>query len=137
MIPRSAFANSLRATGTTPGPNTKSPSLSNAGQIGTRERLAFGLLIYTGQRRSDVVRMRRDDLVASKHALCITQRKTGAKLVIPVHGQLAIILAAAERSGGAILQTPFGKPFTAAGFGNWMAERINGAGLPDRCVAHG
>lgn len=105
--------------------------------VGSRERLAFGLLLYTGQRRSDVVRMQWDDLVAGEQALCVTQRKTRAKLVIPVHAQLAAIFSSAERRAGAILQTPFGKPFTAAGFGNWMAERISEAKLPDRCVTHG
>lgn len=34
------------------------------------------------------------------------------------------------------LVTDFGKPFTAAGFGNWFRERCNEAGLP-HCSAHG
>jgi hypothetical protein len=34
------------------------------------------------------------------------------------------------------LTTPFGKPFTAAGFGNWFRDRCNEAGLP-HCSAHG
>ena len=33
--------------------------------------------------------------------------------------------------------TSFGKPFTAAGSGNWFRERCNEAGLPLRCTAHG
>ena len=36
-----------------------------------------------------------------------------------------------------ILQTAFGRPFTSNGFGNYMADKISRAGLPDRCVAHG
>jgi integrase len=34
------------------------------------------------------------------------------------------------------LVTEFGKPFTAAGFGNWFRERCNEAGLR-HCSAHG
>ncbi len=34
------------------------------------------------------------------------------------------------------LTTAFGKPFTAAGFGNWFREQCNEAGLP-HCSAHG
>src|SRR5262244_666484 len=34
------------------------------------------------------------------------------------------------------LTTQFGKPFTAAGFGNWFREQRNDAGLP-HCSAHG
>ena len=36
----------------------------------------------------------------------------------------------------AFLVTNFGKPFTEAGFGNWMRERCDEAGLPD-CSSHG
>jgi hypothetical protein len=35
------------------------------------------------------------------------------------------------------LVTEVGKPFTAAGFGNWFADRCREAGLPDKCRAHG
>src|SRR5690606_33868012 len=33
--------------------------------------------------------------------------------------------------------TSFGKAFTGNGFGNFMADRIAEAGLPERCVTHG
>ena len=36
----------------------------------------------------------------------------------------------------AFLVTEYGKPFTAAGFGNWFRNRCNEAGLP-QCSAHG
>ena len=35
------------------------------------------------------------------------------------------------------LVTAYGKPFTAAGFGNWFREVCNEAGLPKRCTSHG
>ena len=58
--------------------------------IGTRARLAFALLLYTGQRRSDVVRMGRQDIHTG--VLAINQRKTEggdeAHLEIPVHPKL-------------------------------------------------
>ena len=46
--------------------------------ISTRERLAFDLLLFTGQRVGDVAAMRRSDL--RDGAIHITQEKTGAKL---------------------------------------------------------
>jgi len=55
-------------------------------QIGTRERLAFDLLLYTGQRVGDVAAMRRSDLC--KGEIHVTQQKTGAELVIPLHPNL-------------------------------------------------
>ena len=36
-----------------------------------------------------------------------------------------------------ILTTAFGKSFTSNGFGNFMADKIAAAALPDRCVTHG
>ncbi len=35
------------------------------------------------------------------------------------------------------LITMHGKPFTAAGFGNWFREVCNEAELPKRCTSHG
>jgi integrase len=49
--------------------------------IGTRERLAFALFLYTGQRRSDVVRMGRQHI--SDGLLAVRQQKTGAELSNP------------------------------------------------------
>ena len=49
--------------------------------IGTRERTAFALLLFTGQRASDVKGMRWDDVQQS--AIHVVQGKTGAKLWIP------------------------------------------------------
>lgn len=36
-----------------------------------------------------------------------------------------------------MLTTSFRKPFSSKGFSNYMAARIEGAGLPERCVTHG
>src|SRR5262249_50247167 len=46
-------------------------------------------------------------------------------------------LAAYLGRDGAILRTAFGEPFTSNGFGNFMADKIAAAGLPQRCVTHG
>src|ERR1700731_3417635 len=35
------------------------------------------------------------------------------------------------------LVTAQGKPFSAAGFGNWFREVCDEAGLPKRCTSHG
>jgi integrase len=50
---------------------------------GTRARLALALLLYTAQRRSDVIRMGRQHV--RDGAIHLKQRKTGATLAIPVH----------------------------------------------------
>jgi integrase len=103
--------------------------------IGTRERLAFGLLVFTGQRGSDVAKMAW--LHVSEDGIWIVQRKTNAKLLVPLHPELRRILQAAPEREGAIIKTSYQQAFSAKGFSNFMAERINQAGLPDHCVTHG
>lgn len=104
--------------------------------VGTRGRTAFALLLYTGQRMADVSEMVWSDLVNGQ-AIRVTQNKTQAKLVIPLHSDLRSILSGLPRHHLSIITTEGGRPFTHKGFGNWMAERIARAGLPDRCVTHG
>src|SRR5262249_17963370 len=61
--------------------------------MGSRARLAMALLLYTGQRRSDVLRIGRQHL--RNGVLHVQQQKTNAKLAIPVHPELQAILDAA------------------------------------------
>lgn len=103
-------------------------------EIGTRARLAFALLLYTGQRRSDVVRMGRQHV--RNGAIEVRQMKGGALLQIPIHPSLAAIIADTPSDHLTYLTTQFGKPFTAAGFGNWFRERCDEAEL-GHCAAHG
>jgi integrase len=102
--------------------------------VGSGARLALAMLLYTGQRRSDVVRMGRQHV--RDGVLQVRQVKTGAELQIPVHARLAEIIAETPGANLTFLTTKLGKPFTAAGFGNWFRERCNEAGLP-HCSAHG
>jgi integrase len=101
--------------------------------IGSKARLALALLLYTAQRRSDVVRMGRQHIRDG----VVRQQKTGATLAIPLHPALAAIIEATPSDHLTFLTTSFGKPFTAPGFGNWFRERCNEAFLPKDCAAHG
>lgn len=99
-----------------------------------RARLALALLLYTGQRRGDVVRMGRQHV--KDGVLTVRQMKTGVELAIPVHPALELVISDTPKDHLTFLTTAFGKPFTAAGFGNWFREQCNAAGLP-QCSAHG
>lgn len=103
--------------------------------IGSKARLALALLLYTAQRRSDVVRMGRQHI--RDGAVHVRQQKTGATLAIPLHPALATIIEATPSEHLTFLTTSFGKSFTAPGFGNWFRERCNEANLPRHCAAHG
>ena len=103
--------------------------------LGTRERSAFALLLYTGQRASDVAKMSAADVEGD--GIWVMQVKTKAKLLIPMHPALQAALGVAKVRDGSLLKTGAGEPFTAKGFSNFMADRIAEARLPDRCVTHG
>jgi integrase len=103
--------------------------------IGSRARLALALLLYTGQRRSDVVSMGRQHLRGGE--LHVRQQKTGKELTIPVLPELRAVLEATPSDHLTFLVNRYGKPFTAAGFTNWFREMCNEAGLPKGTSAHG
>jgi enterobacteria phage integrase len=107
--------------------------------VGTTARLAFALLLFTGQRRSDVVRMSPADVHDGTIGVIPlkTKRSSGVKLWIPIHPELADVLAETDQDGETILRTAFGAPFTSNGFGNFMADKIGRADLPNDCVTHG
>jgi integrase len=103
--------------------------------VGSRARLAFALLLYTAQRRSDVIRLGRQHI--RDGLLQLRQQKTGAALAIPVHPALADILSAMPSDNLAFLTTATGQPFTPEGFTNWFRKMCTEAGLPRGTTAHG
>lgn len=106
----------------------------NRWPIGTKPRLALGLMLYTGQRRSDAVVMGRQHRQEGR--IRVKQVKTGKMLMIPEHPDLTALLNALPVDNMTFLLTSHGKPFTPAGFGNWFREACDEAGLP-QCASHG
>jgi integrase len=101
---------------------------------GSRAYLAMMLMLWTGQRKSDAVRMGWQHMRNGK--IAVRQEKTGTPLLIPISPELAEALAHVPRTNMTFLLTERGAPFTAAGFGNWMRDRCDEAGLP-QCSSHG
>lgn len=106
--------------------------------VGTKARLAMALLLYSSQRRSDVV------LFGPEHVhngwLHFTQQKNRERkpiyLEIPIVPELQAILDATELGEETFLTNAYGRPFTVESFGNWFRDRCNEAGLK-HCTAHG
>jgi integrase len=103
--------------------------------IGTRERVAEALGLYTGQRRGDVIRMGRQHV--RDGVLHVRQEKTNAVLAIPVHSELARVLAAVPSTQMTFIQTLRGKPFTGHAFSDWFGKACDAAGLGAQCTFHG
>ena len=72
----------------------------------------------------------------SKGAISLVQHKTGARLTIPVHPELARVIEGSTTGNLTFLCTPKGQPFTPAGFGNWFREACDTANVRG-CSAHG
>jgi integrase len=107
--------------------------------IGTKARLAFALLLYSGQRRGDVVKLGPQNI--HDGVLTIDQGKTEggeqAHVEIPVHPKLREIIDATPTVGvKTFLVTRFGRPFTAPGFSNWFRTLCDAADCRD-VSAHG
>ena len=90
---------------------------------GSRERLGFGLLLFTGQSGSDVHRMRWTDLVGG--AIRVAQQKTKTKLTIPLHSDQRLCLPSHPASMRRLLRH------------HARSAAIREAGLLQCCKPHG
>lgn len=105
--------------------------------VGSKARLALALLLYTAQRRGDVVKMGRQH-IRDDGALSLRQEKTGALVEIPVHPTLAAIIAETPIAGQmTFLVSLTGAAFSSAGFGNAFRDWCDEAGMPKHCSSHG
>jgi integrase len=102
--------------------------------IGSRERLALALLLFTGQRRSDVNRMGPQHV--EDGMLRVRQDKTGTELLIPVHSKLQEVIEATPSGHLNFILTQDGRPLRLGSFSNWFKKACIAAGLP-HCSAHG
>jgi integrase len=101
--------------------------------IGTRQRVWFDALLYTGLRRGDAVRLGRQhvrDGVAT-----IKTEKTGTEVTLPILPVLARTLAAGPCGVLAFIVNANGQPFTKESFGNAFTDACRAAGITKS--AHG
>jgi len=104
-------------------------------RLGTRQRLAYALLLYTGQRVGDVAKMNRADI--SDGLIHIVQQKTEAEIWVPIHPELAKAMKAYPARGLTLIGDANGRPLKRAALSALMRTAIRDAGLPSRCVGHG
>ncbi|TCP98148.1 phage integrase family protein [Sphingomonas sp. PP-F2F-A104-K0414] len=102
--------------------------------IGTVARLAFDLMIWTGQRGGDARKMGPASVRDTR--LELTQEKTKVFVSLPIMPGLAESILATPTVGAIFVVTEFGKQFSVKGFGNKFRQWCDEAGLPN-CSAHG
>jgi integrase len=112
--------------------------------LGTKERLAYELLLQAGQSKCDVIRMGRQHI--RNGMLSMRRKKTNVSFHVEVGSELSAAIKAMPPSDHlTFLVGPKGEPFTQATFGNWFRKVCNSAGLPrkdsetgkPRCTSHG
>jgi integrase len=101
--------------------------------IGSRERLALSVLLYTGLRRGDAAALGRQHM--KDGVIMLRTGKTGQQIVIPVLADLATAIAATKTGDLAFIATERGAPMTKESFGNWFRSACRAAGVPGS--AHG
>ncbi|GBR38716.1 phage related integrase [Neoasaia chiangmaiensis NBRC 101099] len=113
-----------KSKGIHPWTDSEIASYESHWATGTRPRIALALLLFTGQRRSDVVRMGPSDVW---HGGRVHQQKTGAALIIPLHEDLKREIDAAP-AGKTFLMTDRGQPYSVNGFYNSFVNWAKEAG---------
>lgn len=99
---------------------------------GTMPRKAAELLLYTGLRRSDIVRCGRQHMKGN--VLTIKTVKTGVMISAELPAHLVTMLD--DTKGLHFITSAHESPFTKESFGNWFRDRCNDAGIKGKS-AHG
>ena len=103
--------------------------------VGTRQRLAYALLLYTAQRIRNVAKMKRSDIIDGE--LHVIQEKTGAELYLPIVSELDQAMRAFPATGLTLIGREDGRPLTARSLSEFLGSAIEAADLPAKCVPHG
>lgn len=101
--------------------------------VGTRERLAMSVLLYTGLRRGDAARLGKQHI--RNGIIQLPTEKTGTFVTIPLLPILKEIIDASPTGDLTIITSHTGKPFVKEAFGNWFRGVCNAAGVTGS--AHG
>jgi len=106
--------------------------------VGSKARLALALLLFTGQRRSDIIRFGKQHAKGGK--LTFTQHKgrnrKPKRLTLPILPALQRVIDGTACGDLTFLVNDWCRPFTDAGFGNKFRDWCNQAEL-QHCSAHG
>ena len=101
--------------------------------LGTRARVALELLLWTGLRRGDAVRLGRQHLRGG--VAFLKSEKTGEDLAIPIPATLSEALEAGPTGDLAFVCGSSAEPLTKESFGNYFRDYCNAAGV--KASAHG
>lgn len=105
--------------------------------VGSPLRLAMELLLHTGLRRSDAVRLGWKHLTEDGFVISTQKSQGHVELCIPVHTDLAHYIADCPKNGPAFIETKHGRARSEKAFSSWISEAAQEAGLPPKSSPHG
>lgn len=101
--------------------------------LGTMERLAFDVLLYTGLRRGDAARLGPEHV--QDGSITLRMEKTGEVVTLPLLAPLVASIKATACGKRTFIAARNGAPFVKESFGNWFRKACTEAGVPGS--AHG
>lgn len=102
---------------------------------GTPQRIAMEILLYTGLRRADAVRLGPQHI--KDGVIEIVAQKTGAELSIPIDAEFRAVLDTIPHKHMVFMSTAYGAARSEFGFTNWIIDAAKEAGLPPHRSPHG
>jgi integrase len=122
-----------KGEGFTPWTEADLEAYRNRWPLGTRQRLAMELMLWTGLRRGDAVRLGRQHIRAGVATL--RAEKTGVELSLSILPALQEAIDAGPIGDLAFISGTHGEPLTKESFGNYFRDWCNAAGV--KASAHG
>lgn len=104
---------------------------------GTRQRIAFEILLFTGLRRSDVVRIGRQHIQGNRIVAKIKKSGDEVEVSIPMHPEFRAVLDTIKHNHLNFIVTAYGVARSEKAFTNWIIEAARDAGLPPHRSPHG
>lgn len=95
--------------------------------VGSRQRLAFELILASGLRRSDIVRVGKQHL--ANETLRIKTLKTNTPVTVDFSDRLLKLIEDSETGDLALVVGKNGLPMTKESFGNWFRDACRDAGV--------
>lgn len=103
---------------------------------GQPERIAMEVLLHTGLRRSDAVRLGWQHIVDDAFVISTKKSQDIVELHIPLHSDLAFLFDL-PRGRETFISTVYGSARSEKAFTNWLREAAHAAGLPSNSSPHG
>lgn len=101
--------------------------------VGTRERLAMSIFLYTGLRRGDAAMLGKQHI--KNGVITLRTEKTDTPIIMPVLAVLQEIIDASPTGDLALIAKADGSPMVKESLGNWFREACKAADVPGS--AHG